>query len=125
MTPLWWGVGDHLTGVSLTGQLVRFAGVRKRKSGEEREGGRKGGREEDGREGREGRERDKGREGKRGMKLFSVLYQSTKADKTSTFGLTLVMPENQEQRDSVLVTLRLAQASLWVHLSQQYSPDYH
>lgn len=45
MTPLWWGVGDHLTGVSLTGQLVRFAGVRKRKSGEEREGRRKGGRE--------------------------------------------------------------------------------
>ena len=60
MTPLWWGVGDHLTGVSLTGQLVRFAGVRKRKSGEKREGRRKEGREE-GREGGrwKGRERRK------------------------------------------------------------------
>ena len=60
MTPLWWGVGDHLTGVSLTGQLVRFAGVRKRKSVEEREGGRKGGREE-GREGERKEEREGGR----------------------------------------------------------------
>ena len=87
--------------------------------GEERgERDRNGAREE-----REGRE--KGGEGKRGMKLFSALYQSTKADKASTFALTRVMPENQEQRGSVLVTPRLAQGSLWVHLPQRYSPDYH
>ena len=65
MTPLWWGVGDHLTGVSLTGQLVRFTGVRKRKSGEEREGRRKGGRKMEGKGEKEEREirGERGREG--------------------------------------------------------------
>ena len=121
---------------------MRFAEVRKRKSVERREGGMEGrgrergwegervgekkrGREkrkeererrEEGRERREGREietgREKGGEGKTGMKLSSALYQSTKADKASTFALTRVMPENQEQRGSVLVTPRLAQGSL-------------
>lgn len=82
----------------------------------EREREEKGGEgEKRGGEGKKREERDRNgarERGKRGMKLFSAPYQSTKADKALTFALTRMMPENQEQRGSVLVTPRLAQGSL-------------